>query len=117
MHVIVCNQIRQVKGYISIMLCTVYKSFHKSQTYLFIAKRDDFSSVPDALLAQFGTPQLVSILNIQEKTKLALADPKKVCSAIIKNGYYLQLPPPPVDYLKEHKKWQEQQKGKTNDTI
>jgi uncharacterized protein YcgL (UPF0745 family) len=97
------------------MLCAVYKSIKKSQTYLFIAKRDDFSSVPDALLTQFGPPQLVSILNILEKTKLAMADSEKVCSAIIKNGYYLQLPPPPVDYLQEHKKWQEQQKGITNE--
>ena len=115
MHVIVYSQIRQVKGYISIMLCAVYKSIKKSQTYLFIKKRDDFSPVPDALLAQFGTPSLVSILNIQEKTKLAISDATKVCSAIIKDGYYLQLPPPPIDHLKEHKKWQENQKGKSNE--
>ncbi len=93
------------------MLCAVYKSIRKSQTYLFIAKRDDFSPVPDALLTQFGPPQLVSLLNIKEGTKLALADADKVLAAITKDGYYLQLPPPPVDYLKEHKKWQERQKG------
>lgn len=98
------------------MLCAVYKSIRKSQTYLFIAKRDDFSSVPDALLTQFGPPQLVSLLNIQEKTQLALADPANVRAAIIKNGYYLQLPPPPVDYLKEHQKWQATQKGKSHDS-
>ena len=97
------------------MLCAVYKSIRKSQTYLFIAKRDDFSSVPDALLTQFGPPQLVSLINIQEKTKLALADPANVRSAIINNGYYLQLPPPPVDYLQEHKKLQENQQGKSNE--
>jgi uncharacterized protein YcgL (UPF0745 family) len=97
------------------MLCAVYKSIKKPETYLFIAKRDDFSPVPDALLTQFGTPQLVSILNIQKDSKLAQADAQNVRTSIIKNGYYLQLPPPPVDYLKEHKKWQEQQKGKTND--
>ena len=115
MHVIVCYHNRQAKGCISIMLCAVYKSIRKSQTYLFIAKRDDFTSVPDALLTQFGPPQLVSLLNLQEKTKLALADPANVRSAIKKNGYYLQLPPPPVDYLKEHKKWQEKQKGNSNE--
>ncbi|MCW8995747.1 MAG: YcgL domain-containing protein [Psychromonas sp.] len=97
------------------MLCAVYKSIRKSQTYLYIAKRDDFSSVPDALLTQFGAPQLVSMLNIQPKTKLALADPEKVRSAIIKNGYYLQLPPPPVNYLNEHKKSREKQQGKSHE--
>ena len=97
------------------MLCAVYKSSIKSKTYLFIAKRDDFSSVPDALLTQFGTPQLVSLLNIQENTKLAFADPKNVRSAMIKNGYYLQLPPPPVNYLQEHKTWQKKQEGINNE--
>jgi len=97
------------------MLCAVYKSIRKSQTYLFIAKRDDFSSLPDALLTQFGPPQLVSMLNLQDNTKLALADSANVQASIIKNGYYLQLPPPPVDYLNENKKWQEKQKGSTNE--
>ncbi|MCG6199940.1 YcgL domain-containing protein [Psychromonas antarctica] len=94
------------------MLCAVYKSIRKSQTYLFIAKRDDFSPVPDALLVQFGPPQLVSLLNIKEDTKLALIEAKNVLSAITNEGYYLQLPPPPIDHLKEHKKWQERQKRK-----
>lgn len=98
-------------GYISIMLCAVYKSIRKSQTYLFIAKRDDFSSVPNELLNQFGIPELISLLNIEEKTKMALADPESVRSAIIKDGYYLQLPPPPIDHLKAHKEWLKNQKG------
>jgi len=93
------------------MLCAVYKSIRKSQTYLFIAKRDNFAPVPDALLAQFGPPQLVSLLNINEETKLALADPKKILLSITNEGYYLQLPPPPIDYLEEDKKWQHRQKG------
>lgn len=111
MHVIVCHLNRQVKGYISIMLCAVYKSIRKSQTYLFIAKRDDFSSVPDLLLTQFGPPQLISLLNINLQTKFALAEADKILSAITNKGYYLQLPPPPVDHLKEHKNWKKKQQG------
>jgi len=97
------------------MLCAVYKSIRKPQTYLFIAKRDDFSPVPDALLTQFGPPQLVSLLNIKEQTKLALADAANVLLSITKDGYYLQLPPPPKNYLTEHKKWQQMEKGTHND--
>jgi len=93
------------------MLCAVYKTIRKPQTYLFIAKRDDFTPVPDALLAQFGSPELVSLINIKENSKLALADAVNVRSAIIKDGYYLQLPPPPVNHLQEHKKWQEKRKN------
>ena len=115
MHVIVCYQNRQAKGCISIMLCAVYKSIRKSQTYLFISKRDDFSPVPDALLAQFGPPQLVSILNINQETKLALAEAAKVITAITNNGYYLQLPPPPVNYLQEHKNWHAKQQGNNHE--
>ena len=91
------------------MLCAVYKSIRKSQTYLFIAKRDEFEPVPEKLLAQFGPPQLVSLLNIVAETKLAMADANNVIEAIQKNGYFLQLPPPAVNYLGEHKAWQKQQ--------
>jgi len=93
------------------MLCAVYKSIRKTQTYLFIAKRDDFSPVPDLLLTQFGPPQLISLLKINLQTKFALADAAKVITAVADNGYYLQLPPPPVDHLKEHKNWVKKQKG------
>ncbi|MGB5446788.1 MAG: YcgL domain-containing protein [Psychromonas sp.] len=93
------------------MLCAVYKSIRKQQTYLFISKRDDFSLVPDALLAQFGPPQLITILNINLQTKFALADAEKVITAITNNGYYLQLPPPPVNHLQEHRNWIRKQQG------
>ena len=109
MHVIVCVNIRQVKGSISIMLCAVYKSIRKPQTYLFVAKRDDFSRVPTPLLEQFGPPQLVSVLNIKETTKMAMAEAPKVISEVTQSGFYLQLPPPPVDYLKAHKERKQQQ--------
>lgn len=97
------------------MLCAIYKSVRKPQTYLFIAKRDDFSPVPEPLLAQFGPPQLVSLLNITLQTKFAMAVAEKVLSAITDRGYYLQLPPPPVDHLKEHKNWRKKQQGNEND--
>ncbi|WP_160062795.1 YcgL domain-containing protein [Psychromonas sp. L1A2] len=85
------------------MLCAVYKSIRKPQTYIFVAKRDDFSQVPTPLLEQFGPPQLVSILNIKETTKMAIAEASRVIKAVTDSGFYLQLPPPPIDYLKDHK--------------
>lgn len=98
------------------MLCAVYKSIRKSQTYLFIAKRDDFEPVPDPLLTQFGPPQLVSLLNIKPDTQLAMVDANSVIAAIQKDGYFLQLPPPPVDFLKEHKEWRKNQLEAFNET-
>ena len=85
------------------MLCTIYKSTRKAQTYLFVNKRDDFSSVPEALMKTFGTPNLVTIINLDTKDKLAMADLEKVKTNLNEQGFYLQLPPPQEDLLKEHK--------------
>jgi uncharacterized protein YcgL (UPF0745 family) len=85
------------------MLCAIYKSARKAQTYLFVNKRDDFSSVPEGLMKTFGTPNLVTLINLATKDKLAMADLEKVTKNLIEKGFYLQLPPPQEDLLKEHK--------------
>ena len=85
------------------MLCVIYKSPRKAQTYLFVNKRDDFSSVPEALMKTFGTPTLVTLINLDTKEKLAMADIEKVKQNLTEQGFYLQLPPPQEDLLKEHK--------------
>ena len=90
------------------MLCAVYKSIRKPQTYIFVAKRDDFSQVPTPLLETFGPPTLVSVLNKTKDTKMAMAEAPKVIDAVTEKGFYLQLPPPPVDYLQEHKNRRQQ---------
>jgi len=85
------------------MLCAIYKSAKKEQTYLFVKTRDDFSSVPEALMLTFGTPMLVTLINLATKEKLAFADLAKVKTHLNEQGYYLQLPPPKEDLLKQHK--------------
>lgn len=85
------------------MLCAIYKSTKKEHTYLFVKTRDDFSSVPKPLMTTFGTPVLVTIINLATKKKLAFADLSKVNSNLTDQGYYLQLPPPKEDLLKQHK--------------
>ena len=85
------------------MLCVIYKSSKKQQTYLFVKTRDGFSSVPEALMLTFGTPILVTLINLATKKKLAFADLAKVKINLSEQGYYLQLPPPQEDLLKQHK--------------
>ena len=85
------------------MLCVIYKSAKKAQMYLFVKTRDDFSLVPKALMTMFGTPTLVTLTNLATKTKLAFADLEKVKVNLNDQGFYLQLPPPPEDLLKQHK--------------
>ncbi|PSJ47094.1 hypothetical protein C7I36_01695 [Zobellella taiwanensis] len=84
------------------MLCVVYKSLKKAETYLFVERRDDFSRVPAPLLDTFGTPQLAMIVNLANRDRLAQADIDKVRDALRSQGYYLQLPPPPENLLKAH---------------
>tara|TARA_B110000091_G_C13748951_1_gene446772 strand:- start:547 stop:819 length:273 start_codon:yes stop_codon:yes gene_type:complete len=86
------------------MLCAIYKSPKKANTYLFVKTRDDFSDVPGALMITFGSPILVTLVNLATKEKLGFADLLKVKSKLTEQGYYLQLPPPQVNLLTEHKK-------------
>ena len=86
------------------MLCAVYKSSRKADTYLFIQKKDSFESVPEQLLTTFGTPKLVMMLPLNKKEALAGADINKVKQSLVDKGYYLQLPPPPENLLETYKR-------------
>ncbi|AOV97206.1 hypothetical protein A9798_09680 [Edwardsiella hoshinae] len=85
------------------MLCVIYRSSKREQTYLYVEKKDDFSRVPEVLLKSFGQPQLAMVLNLATRSRLAGADIAAVRTALAEQGYYLQLPPPPEDLLKAHR--------------
>ncbi len=53
------------------MLCAVYKSRKKADTYLYINKRDDFSEVPKMLLETFGLPKFVMLVPLHKPRKIA----------------------------------------------
>ena len=84
------------------MICAVYKSLKKADTYLFVKQKDKFEDVPKALMDVFGHPKLVMLLPIEKRDHLGFADINKVKASLEEQGYYLQLPPPPVNLLKEH---------------
>jgi len=75
------------------MLCFVYKSAKKSDTYLYVSQKDDFSTVPDALIQMLGRLEYVMELDLDTKEKLAQADIRQVRSQLRGQGFYLQLPP------------------------
>ncbi len=86
------------------MLSAIYKSKKKTDTYLYVEKREDFSKVPDELLETFGKPVFVMLINIGNRDFLAGADINKVKEQLKNNGYYLQIPPPiknQLDVLRE----------------
>ncbi|KFZ36468.1 hypothetical protein HR45_15915 [Shewanella mangrovi] len=84
------------------MICAVYKSRRKAETYLFIKQKGNFDDVPAELMQVFGQPELVMLLPIEKRQQLGIADINKVKAALNEQGFYLQLPPPQVNLLKEH---------------
>lgn len=91
------------------MLCSIYKSKKKEGAYLYLPKKDDFSQVPKKLMEMFGVPQFVMIIKLEGR-KLAQVDVNKVIESMDQNGYFLQLPPPPVNVLEQYKEQKLKQK-------
>ncbi|TKB54258.1 YcgL domain-containing protein [Ferrimonas aestuarii] len=91
------------------MICAIYKSKRKAETYLYVNKRNDFSEVPEALMETFGQPEFVMLLPLSKLSQLGSANIDKVKADLSEKGFYLQLPPPPEDLLKSHKEWLKQQ--------
>ena len=74
------------------MLCAIYKSKKKLGSYLYIAKREDFSQVPEVLLSHFGKPELVMMFNLLGSKPLHNVDCNEVLAKIKQQGIYLQIP-------------------------
>lgn len=75
------------------MMCSIYKSAKRPDTYLYIPFDSKFDELPETLVAMWGEPELVMHLDLEKKDKLALADITEVKSKVSEEGYYLQMPP------------------------
>lgn len=85
------------------MICAIYRSPNRDQTYLYIETKDDFSRVPEELIKQFGVPQFALMLSLSNRHKLANADIEKVKADLTDVGYYLQFPPLVESLLAEYR--------------
>ena len=84
------------------MLCAIYRSSKKEQTYLYIETKDDFSKVPEELMRTFGEPKFVMYFRLDGSKKLVAADVEQVVRLLSEQGFYLQVPPPVENLLKQH---------------
>lgn len=75
------------------MLCEIYRSDRKSETYLYLMHGQVFDELPAALRQAFGTPSLVMRLKLDPGRPLAHADVGEVMHHLREEGFYLQLPP------------------------
>lgn len=74
------------------MDCLVYKSPKKQNLYLYVAKQDGLSRVPEVLLSYFGPPEYVLDLELTADRKLAREDPVEILKNLQEKGFHLQMP-------------------------
>jgi len=79
---------------VAAMQAHVYKSQRKPDTYLYLAARDDFGRVPEALRTQLGALQFVVEVALTPERKLATEDAAVVREHLAMRGFHLQCPPP-----------------------
>lgn len=85
------------------MICAVYKTRKKAGMFLYVPKKGVFDDVPQALLSQFGTPELVMLLPLNKREQLGLVDKQKLIDALNNQGFYLQMPPKEENLLETHR--------------
>ena len=73
------------------MLCHIYRSSRKLDTYLYLADKDDFSIVPAELLRVFGDPEFSFSFDLTQERELAREDSGEVLDNLENQGYHLQL--------------------------
>ncbi len=80
-------------------ICYIYCSPHKSEMYLYLHKKDCFEDVPATLLANFGSPQFVMMLDLLSRDSLARVSIEIVRADITQHGFHLQMPPQLDNFL------------------
>lgn len=84
------------------VFCSIYKSSKKDEMYLYVPRASGLKGVPEALMQLFGTPRHVSDMLLTADRPLARADVRQVLEKLADPGYYLQMPPPPEDWVLRH---------------
>ncbi|MCB1768514.1 MAG: YcgL domain-containing protein [Candidatus Competibacteraceae bacterium] len=74
------------------MQCSIYKSNKKQYIYLYLAAKDDFSHIPEALLKLLGEPVHVMDLDLHPERRLAQEDVVEVLRNLEEQGWHLQMP-------------------------
>lgn len=75
------------------MRCFVYKSLSKADTYLYLARRDDFVCLPEPLRRGLGRLEFALELDLHPGRRLARIDPGLLRDSLLQRGFHLQLPP------------------------
>ena len=82
------------------MQAYVYKSQRKPDTYVYLARRDDFDALPAELGATLAPYAFVLEVALKPERRLAQADAALVRANLAERGFHLQLPPQPLAPVK-----------------
>ena len=75
------------------ILCRVFRSSRKAETYLYLAQDRAFDDLPPELRRTFGEPVFVMQLKLSAERRLARVDVRSVLEQLETNGFFLQMPP------------------------
>lgn len=75
------------------MPCFVYASLRKPDTYLWLARRDDFDALPATLVQLLGELRFVMEVDLHVGRRLPHEDAAQVLDNLRQQGWHLQLPP------------------------
>lgn len=78
------------------MQAYVYKSQRKQDTYVYLARRDDFATMPAPLHAQLAPFTFVLEVGLMPERRLAQADAGQVRRQLAERGFFVQFPPSPL---------------------
>lgn len=74
------------------MICYIYRSHRKRDTYLYLKDKDDFTCLPETVMQVFGPPEFSLSFDLHAGRQLAQADSQVVIEQLESEGFYLQLP-------------------------
>ena len=74
------------------MTCYIYRCSRKLDMYIYLAAKDDFSKVPEAVMKGLGNTEFAMELELGEDSKLARENPVEVLRHLKGDGFYSQLP-------------------------
>jgi len=84
------------------LTCYIYRCSAKADMYIYLAEKDDFEILPEALRKNLGILEFTLELILNKDKKLACEDPTKVIENLKAQGFHLQMPAEtPVDQLLE----------------
>ena len=84
------------------MICAVYRSKNRPNTYLFLDKKDDFSVLPKELQQIFGKPELVMVLTDDKLGKMLPISRESLVQEILVNRYWLWIKQAEAILLEQH---------------